>query len=473
MKSSLTKRTLLVVSLFSLVLFGFVAGGIAHKKCMFPFCRGYYVQTAEVVNEVLTDEPDVDGGDGDVIQAVGTDTIKTNLYELIAQKYQHGARPRTAGIRQEYIKGRDGGIDNLGEGLVVATGTGALFLLDEAFNIQRMTTAIPLNRDAFVRDTQEMTGFSNNWFGVKDILMVEDVSDTDTPDTVHLFASHHHWDADAGCHTLRVSQATFRRQEITTEQAEWKTVFETYPCLEVDENLKHPFAGHEAGGRMVQLSDDALLLSVGYQGHDGVSGRNLPQDSSNAYGKMIRINLEEGTSALYSLGHRNPQGLHVDSQGRIWSTEHGPKGGDELNLIREGVNYGWPNVSYGTDYGSYAWPLSNEQGRHAGFTAPVYAWVPSIGVSQMISVQNNLFERWQGDLIVSSLKAKKLFRLRVREGRVVFAEPIHIGMRIRDLVEMRSGAIVLKTDTGTFVRLIPSPDVHAEDRRVANEQMDD
>jgi glucose/arabinose dehydrogenase len=91
----------------------------------------------------------------------------------------------------------------------------------------------------------------------------------------------------------------------------------------------------------------------------------------------------------------------------------------------------------------------------------------------MISVQNTLFERWQGDLIVSSLKAQKLFRLRVREGRVVFAEPIHIGMRIRDLVEMQNGAIVLKTDTGTFVRLLPSPKVHAEGRQLANEPMGD
>jgi len=95
-----------------------------------------------------------------------------------------------------------------------------------------------------------------------------------------------------------------------------------------------------------------------------------------SYGKTILIHLDDGTSEIYSLGHRNPQGLYVTPEGAIWSTEHGPQGGDELNLIVRGANYGWPLVTYGTDYGSAAWPLSHVQGRHDGYQQPILRGYP-------------------------------------------------------------------------------------------------
>lgn len=441
------RNTLLGGAALSFLALVFLAGGFAHKKCVFPFCQGYYVGTKQAVNDALAEEQAVPE---DTVRLVGLDTLTTNLYEVVAQRYQHGPRHEKGDQRMEYIAGRDGGIDNLGDEMLIATGEGALFVADENFSIQRVSAAIPFSREQFEEDVQGVSGFSREWFGVKDILVTEAEAGQ-----YRLFASYHHWDSTRQCHTLRVSGAALQRSQDDLTSGSWTTFFETTPCLDLKEQ-KHPFAGHEAGGRLVQPEEDELLLTVGYHGHDGVYGENFPQDPSSSIGKTIRIDLENKQSEIYTYGHRNPQGLHIDAEGRIWSTEHGPKGGDELNLIRQGANYGWPEVTYGTDYGVYQWPLSESQGRHDGYVEPVYAWVPSIGISQLISIKESLFEKWKGDLIVGSLNGSKLFRVRVREGRVVYSEPIAVGLRVRDLVETTRGTIVLKTDAGTFVRLRPT-----------------
>src|SRR5262249_46415968 len=145
-------------------------------------------------------------------------------------------------------------------------------------------------------------------------------------------------------------------------------------------------------------------------------------------------------------GHRNPQGLAYTKSGQLLSTEHGPRGGDELNVITEGSNYGWPNVTLGTEYDSYNWNTgSSLVGSHAGYTSPLFAWMPSIAVSQLIEV-DNFHQRWNRDLLVGSLKASSLYRLRLESGRVLYSEPIWIGQRIRDIAQTANGAIVLWTD---------------------------
>ena len=129
----------------------------------------------------------------------------------------------------------------------------------------------------------------------------------------------------------------------------------------------------------------------------------------------------------------------------MFSTEHGPAGGDELNRIVEGANYGWPNVSLGTDCGVYDWPNAKLAGRHDGYAVPTFAWIPSIGASNVIQL-NNFHANWDGDLLVASLKASSLFRLRLDGQRVVYSEAIWIGSRIRDLAQLKTGTIVLWTD---------------------------
>jgi cytochrome c2 len=269
------------------------------------------------------------------------------------------------------------------------------------------------------------------------------------------------WVPEKACWVERVSMLEGVRDEIIDgrKRESWKTLFESSPCLPTDgENRRHgiPVVGYFGGGRMAVLGDDELLLTVGDFGFDGLASPwMLPQELTNSYGKTIRIRISDGSSTVFTFGQRNPQGLFVGSEGRIWSTEHGPQGGDELNLLVEGANYGWPLATFGTDYGSYRWPRAKAEGEHTGYALPVFAWIPSIGASQVIEVDGTRFPQWRGDLLVGSLRAAKLFRMRVRDGRTIYAEPIELGCRVRDLVEGADGNLVIWSDDCGIVTLQP------------------
>lgn len=273
-----------------------------------------------------------------------------------------------------------------------------------------------------------------------------------------LWVTHHQWHDTQACYTLRLSRLALEaglpleRQSAAPE--DWRTVYETVPCLPLDASAP-VFNGHQSGGRIVVVGPDAVLVTVGDHAFDGWNyDRILSQDPAGDYGKILLVTPGTGTAAHLSIGHRNPQGLLVARDGSIWSTEHGPRGGDELNLIVDGGNYGWPYVTYGVQYGMTRWPLSETQNRHDGYTQPVYAWFPSIGVSNLIQVDNFL-PAWDGDLLVSSLAGQTLHRLRYQDGRIVFDEPIRIGERIRDLDQLGDGTIVIWTNAADILELRP------------------
>jgi cytochrome c2 len=240
----------------------------------------------------------------------------------------------------------------------------------------------------------------------------------------------------------------------------WNTLFETSPCVALATKARPPkFDGLFNGGRLVLLNDHELLLSTGDHAMEGF-GFDIAasQDPNGSYGKVILIDLLNGSSSIYSLGLRNPEGLHLAPDGTLWETEHGPRGGDELNRIVRGANYGWPLATYGVEYGTLGWPLSLVPGSHDGYEQPYYSWYPSIGPSNLIEVTSPLFRIWHGDLLVSSLAGQTLFRMRIRDNRVVHTEQIHIGERIRDILEGHRGEIVLWTDRESMIFLEPSAD---------------
>jgi glucose/arabinose dehydrogenase len=153
-------------------------------------------------------------------------------------------------------------------------------------------------------------------------------------------------------------------------------------------------------------------------------------------------------------GLRNPQGLHWSKDGHVWLTDHGPRGGDELNLLRAGANYGWPAVTYGTAYSRFIWPPARQPGRHEGFEPPIHAWVPTVGISQLVQLEGDEWARWQGDLLILSLNGHTLYRTRLEDDRVVFAEPIPLGHRLRDIA-VAGGAVYVVTDFDLLLRLEP------------------
>lgn len=389
-------------------------------------------------------------GDGGAVEkpAVIRERIHTAHHSLATKTYRgRVGSPHATG----------GAIEAVGDRYLLATGDGDLHLLDwapgtDSLSVERLATRVPLNAEDFAAEVGPRVNTS--WFRVADLLV------RGTADSLELVASHHYWKGEADCFVLRISRTATSLSRLAGDRvgSGWETLFETEPCLPLEDHERGPpFAGHRGGGRIAALDSARLLLTVGDHGFDGWTSRwEAPRDPDADYGKILVIR-RDGSAGTFSMGHRNPQGLLVDPSGTIWSTEHGPEGGDELNRIVRGGDYGWPAETYGTAYGDVEWPGTGggtgaDEGR-----SPEYAWVPSVGVSNLVSVRpSSPFSRWRGDLLVASLKGRSLFRVE-RDGREVsYAERIRIGERIRDLVQGRDGRLVLWTDDADLVAVRPA-----------------
>jgi glucose/arabinose dehydrogenase len=221
------------------------------------------------------------------------------------------------------------------------------------------------------------------------------------------------------------------------------------------------------GGRIAQLEDGSLVLTLG----DGFSLREAAQDLRSHLGKIVRVHADGSVPAdnpfvgradalpeIYSLGHRNVQGIAVDAgRGILWAHEHGPRGGDELNRIEPGVNYGWPVTTAGLDYsGAQISPFE----RYAGMRDPVHGWTPSIAPSAMALYRGAAFAQWQNDLLVTALAGRALHRLQIdAEGRVQQEHVLlrELDERLRDVRVDAQGRVLLLTDgaRGKLLRLSP------------------
>lgn len=220
------------------------------------------------------------------------------------------------------------------------------------------------------------------------------------------------------------------------------------------------------GCRIVDRGDGTLLLGLG----DRFSLMQQAQEKDNDIGKVVRLNKDGSVPtdnpwvhgdapAVWSIGHRNIQGAAMDRQGRLWMLEHGPQGGDELNLIEPGLNYGWPVITYGENYGGGK--IGQGMTEAPGMEQPVTYWVPSIAPSGLTVVSSDRYgDDWRGSLLLGSLKFGHLVRLSIQENRVVGRETLlaDLGQRVRDVREAPDGQIYLLTDSpnGQLLRLKPA-----------------
>lgn len=373
----------------------------------------------------------------------------TDLYSL-ELTYYRGFVPHT------YSGVASGGITDLGDGGLLVTGDGDAYYYQwggGSLTAEPLPFGTPMNRQVLI-DEVGTTSYIH-YFRVLDVVSRAHEG------RLQVLVSYDFWHAKQQCFAVRVSvlEVASLQELRAASRDDWRTVYETQPCLKLQTETDPgwPFRGMEGGGRMGFLDEDHLLLSVGDQGFNGVDfGTDLVDDPSASYGKTILVSLDGGGGKVYSTGHRNPQGLWVVNRDSIWLTEHGPKGGDELNLISEGGHYGWPHVTYGTDYGTTAWPLNEHQGRHEDYQPPIFAWVPSVGVSAVKRVSGGLFSLWDGDLLIASLVGETLFRARMSDGHLRYLEPIRVGEPIRDLYVDGRGRIVLWTDRYSLVTVTPS-----------------
>jgi glucose/arabinose dehydrogenase len=203
------------------------------------------------------------------------------------------------------------------------------------------------------------------------------------------------------------------------------------------------------GSRVVEARDGSLFVTVGDRG-----ARDLAQDMSVHNGKVMHITRAGGIS-IYSHGHRNPQAATLDAQGRLWTVEHGPKGGDEVNKPEQGKNYGWPVISYGVHYSG----KKIGAGTHKlGMEQPIYYWDPSIAPSGMMIYSGKLWPQWKGDIFVGSLKFDLISRLDRAGDRILGEERLFKDSfeRIRDIREAPDGSIYfLAVGDGVLYRMVP------------------
>ena len=259
-----------------------------------------------------------------------------------------------------------------------------------------------------------------------------------------------------GGYSTEVLRARFDGSELTDHEV----IFRARPKVG---------GGRHFGGRL--LFDDAgyLFISLGERGR-----RDDAQDLGLHSGSLIRLG-DDGTvpednpfhgqpgvaPGIYTIGNRNIQGmaLHPDTR-EVWTHEHGPQGGDEVNIMRAGANYGWPVITYGRNYG---FGTKIGEGTHkAGMVQPIHTWVPSIAPSGMTFYTGEVFPAWRGDLFVGSLKFGLLVHLAVHGDEIIDEVRMLDGDfgRIRDVVEGPDGYIYLLTDArdGKLLRVMPSGD---------------
>ena len=359
--------------------------------------------------------------------------LTTHLYHLESRSVNIPWKQNQAG----------GAIEPLCEDLLVVTPRGRIALVRPDGSLAGLEGQVPMNW-AGLKSSWEYEEFRSRSLLNRTPRVTDIALKPRSEGRWELFVTHHHFTEE--CIRFRLSSTMVLRQGASVSVSpSWRTVFDFEPCIFRPTDL------HQSGGRILTDGPERLLVVAGDHGR-----QKYAQDPDSHLGKLVRIGIETGASEVLALGLRNPQGFARDPDGRLWETEHGPRGGDELNVLEPGVNYGWPWVSYGISYGGGhdeggsrldTVPLE-WIGGHDAFARPAFAWVPSIGVSAMIVNDARWFPLWKDDLIVGSLKDLSLFRVRRNGSSVQYVERIQVGYRVRDLAWMPDGRLALLADGG-------------------------
>jgi glucose/arabinose dehydrogenase len=223
---------------------------------------------------------------------------------------------------------------------------------------------------------------------------------------------------------------------------------------------------HHYGSRLALDKQGFLFFTVGDRGM-----RHQAQSLKTHMGKVLRIHqdgripkdnpftqVSGARGEIWSTGHRNPQGLTFNPQtGDLWEQEHGPRGGDEINIIEKGVNYGWPVVTYGKEYWG---PSIGEGAQKKGMKQPITYWVPSIAPCGLSFYRGDRYKAWKGSLFSGALRGAHLNRLVIKKGKVVKEERLleKWGERIRNVKEGPEGYLYISVDSGSLFKLLPFKD---------------
>tara|TARA_B110001450_G_scaffold253144_1_gene276103 strand:+ start:296 stop:1705 length:1410 start_codon:yes stop_codon:yes gene_type:complete len=332
-----------------------------------------------------------------------------------------------------------GFIDFFEGNIVILSSRGVLAFRSDLDNDKENFKQIKNNINKFIGLKQFK---KKNWFSLKDIFIFND----------KVYISYTE-EIKKDCWNTSVIHGDMNYENII-----FKKLFSPKKCVHSTNNIDGEFNAHQSGGRIISFDDKHILLSIG-----DYRSRYLAQDKQSINGKIIKINIDNNNYEIISMGHRNPQGLYFDKENNfILEAEHGPQGGDEINLIEvnkiiEGKiqNYGWAISSAGEHYGGKKesnkkkyekYPLYNSHSEY-GFIEPIKSFVPSIGISEIVKIKQNKY-------VVSSMGAKSIYFFELNnQKQVINLERVEVFDRVRDLI-IRNNKLYLFMEVTAYIGVI-------------------
>ena len=215
--------------------------------------------------------------------------------------------------------------------------------------------------------------------------------------------------------------------------------FVSKPCVPIS-------AVQHTAGRFQVIDKNSVYVTIGDLGYSLIDDRSKRGD----LGSIFKLTAK--TAVRVSEGHRNPQGIVMYDKVHLLAAEHGPRGGDELNLIKQGSDYGWPFVSYGQPYGGGDYVRPGKTGTHAGYPEPLTYWVPSIAPTELVQLPKQGWGNWNGAVVLGTLREEVLVFIKLNQNlQVVEKIQVDVGHRVRDLEMLSNGSMVMSTDSGQLI----------------------
>jgi glucose/arabinose dehydrogenase len=244
------------------------------------------------------------------------------------------------------------------------------------------------------------------------------------------------------CVQVRVYRAIFDKEKRKiTKKENW---FTSSPCVPIS-------AVQHAAGRLAVIDPKNSYLTIGDLGYESIDNRSKRGDLGSVF-KISRSKIEKISS-----GHRNQQGIVLLKDKTLLTSEHGPRGGDEINVIQMGVDYGWPFVTYGSPYSSGDYVIPGATGTHKGFKEPIKVWTPSIAPTELIQLPSQGFGKFSSGLAMGSLREESIFFMQYEKGKILETVKVPVGSRIRDLELLPDQRIIASTDEGKLLIFKSSP----------------
>jgi glucose/arabinose dehydrogenase len=269
-------------------------------------------------------------------------------------------------------------------------------------------------------------------FAINDIAVL-----SESATSAKLLISYPRLGSTRSCVEIAVDELAYdRKKQRVKFVANW---FVSKPCVPIS-------AVQHTAGRFAVIDKKSVYVTIGDLGYSQINNRSKRGD----LGSIIKLSAK--SAVRISQGHRNPQGIVLLDNKTLLAAEHGPRGGDEINVIQEGGDYGWPFVTYGEPYGSGDYVRPSITGSHTGYTEPIEYWVPSIAPTELVQLPKQGWGDWGGALVLGTLREEILLFMKINENNeIIESVRVEMNERIRDLEVLSNGSLIATTDSGQLI----------------------